>query len=105
VFERQIQGLGRAGDVLIAISTGGRSPNILKAITAARVAGMVVIGFTGKGGGDMAARCDLCLRAPVEATSLVQQLHITAGHLVCALVEERLFPRPDSRSAIGAAAR
>ncbi len=93
VFERQVQGLGRPGDVLIALSTSGRSPNILKAIAAARAGGLVVIGFTGKGGGDMAERCDLCLCAPAETTPLIQQLHITLGHIVCELVEERLFPR------------
>src|SRR5216683_4070525 len=92
VFERQVQGLGRPGDVLIAFSTSGRSPNILRAITAARTGGLVVIGFTGKGGGDMAPHCDLCLCAPADSTPLIQQLHITAGHLVCGLVEARLFP-------------
>jgi D-sedoheptulose 7-phosphate isomerase len=93
VFERQVQGLGQPGDVLIAFSTSGRSPNILKAIAAARAGGLVVIGFTGKSGGDMASRCDLCLCAPSDATPLIQQIHITLGHIVCGLVEERLFPR------------
>jgi D-sedoheptulose 7-phosphate isomerase len=93
VFERQILGLGRAGDVLIAISTSGRSPNILRAIGAARERGLAVVGFTGRNGGEMVARCDLCLRAPSEATPLIQQLHITAGHIICGLVEQSLFPR------------
>jgi len=93
VFERQVQGLGRPGDVLIALSTSGRSPNILRAIAAARTGGLVVIGFTGKSGGEMAERCDLCLCAPADTTPLIQQLHITLGHIVCELVEERLFPR------------
>ena len=93
VFERQVLGLGVPGDVLIAISTSGRSPNILRAIEAARRQGLVVIGFTGRSGGEMAARCDLCLYAPADTTPLIQQLHITAGHIVCGLVEERLFPR------------
>ncbi len=93
VFERQVLGLGRPGDVLIAISTSGRSPNILRAIAAARANGLVTIGFTGKTGGDMATQCDLCLRAPSGSTQLIQQIHITAGHIVCGLVEERLFPR------------
>jgi D-sedoheptulose 7-phosphate isomerase len=92
VFERQVLGLGRPGDVLIAISTSGRSPNILRAIAAARASGLVTIGFTGKSGGDMATQCDLCLRAPSDVTQLTQQIHITAGHIVCGLVEERLFP-------------
>src|SRR5260370_17899192 len=91
-FERQVLGLGRPGDVLIALSTSGRSPNILKAIAAARASGLVVIGFTGKGGGDMAARCDLCLCAPADSTPLIQQLHITLGHIVCGLLDEQLFP-------------
>ena len=93
VFERQVQGLGRPGDVLIALSTSGRSPNILRAIAAARAGGLVTVGFTGATGGDMVAQCDLCLRAPSDSTPLIQQLHITAGHIVCGLVEERLFPR------------
>ncbi len=93
VFERQVLGLGRPGDVLIALSTSGRSPNILRAIDAARGSGLLTIGFTGKTGGEMPALCDLCLRAPVDATPLVQQIHIAAGHIVCALVEERIFPR------------
>jgi D-sedoheptulose 7-phosphate isomerase len=93
LFERQVQGLGRPGDVLIAISTSGRSPNILYALKAARECGLVAIGFTGRSGGDMPGLCDLCLRAPSDSTPLIQQLHITAGHIVCGLVEERLFPR------------
>ncbi len=104
VFERQVQGLGCPGDVLILISTSGRSPNILKAIAAGRANKLVVIGFTGESGGDMAARCDLCLRAPSGSTPLIQQLHITAGHIVCGLVEERLFPRERTPRAIAAAA-
>lgn len=93
IFERQIRGLGCSGDVLIAISTSGRSPNILQAIEAARDKQMAAIGFTGKTGGEMALRCDLCLRAPSDSTQLVQQIHIMAGHIICGLVEERLFPR------------
>ena len=93
VFSRQVQGLGRPGDVLIAISTSGRSPNILKALAAARAGGIGTIGFTGRSGGDMVPLCDLCLRVPADSTPLVQQLHITAGHIVFGLVEERLFPR------------
>jgi D-sedoheptulose 7-phosphate isomerase len=103
VFERQVLGLGRPGDVLIIISTSGRSPNILKAIAAGRASRLVVIGFTGQSGGDMAGSCDLCLCAPSDSTPLIQQLHITAGHIVCGLVEERLFPRERLPPAIEAA--
>src|SRR5215467_14053601 len=80
VFERQILGLGRPGDVFLAISTSGRSPNILRAIDAARRKGLTVVGFTGRTGGEMASHCDLCLYAPVDTTPLIQQIHITAGH-------------------------
>jgi len=85
-----VHGLGRPGDVLIAISTSGRSPNILKALAAAQATGVAAIGFTGGSGGDMDPLCDLCLRVPANSTPLIQQLHIVAGHIVCALVEERL---------------
>ena len=93
LFERQILGLGCPGDVFIAISTSGRSPNILRAIDAARERRIVTIGFTGRTGGEMPSRCDLCLRAPSDSTPLIQQIHRTAGHIICGLVEERLFPR------------
>jgi D-sedoheptulose 7-phosphate isomerase len=93
LFERQIFGLGKAGDVFIAISTSGRSPNILRAIDAARESKIVVIGFTGKTGGDMRPRCDVCLHAPTDSTPLIQQVHIMAAHLICGAVEARLFPR------------
>lgn len=104
VFSRQVLGLGREGDVLVAISTSGRSPNVLRAIEAAREKGMAVIGFTGRGGGDMAALCDLCLRAPSDSTALIQQLHIAAAHIVCGMVEERLFPRADRPAGLSDAA-
>lgn len=93
VFARQILGLGRKGDVFLAISTSGRSPNVLRAIEAAKRQGLTVIGFTGKTGGAMAGICDIVLHAPSDSTPLVQQVHITAAHIVCGLVEERLFPR------------
>ena len=93
VFERQVLALGRSGDVLMAISTSGKSPSILKAMQAARERGMIVIGFTGKAGGEMPPLADLMLHVPSDATPLIQQVHITAAHIVCGLVEERLFPR------------
>ena len=79
--------------MLIAISTSGRSPNILRALRAARERGLTAIGFTGSDGGAMPELCDLCLRAPSDSTPLIQQLHITAGHIICGLVEAQLFPR------------
>jgi D-sedoheptulose 7-phosphate isomerase len=102
VFERQILGLGCAGDAFIAISTSGRSANILRAIDAAHGKGLTVIGLTGRTGGEMASHCTLCLRAPADVTPLIQQIHITAGHIVCGLVEERLFPANAKARASGA---
>src|SRR5579859_4894006 len=96
LFERQVFGLGQPGDVLIAISTSGRSPNILRAADAAREKGLAVIGFMGRSGGDLKVRCDIPLLVPSDATPLIQQVHITAGHIICGLVEERLFPRIDT---------
>ncbi|HUC72197.1 MAG TPA: SIS domain-containing protein, partial [Stellaceae bacterium] len=93
VFERQIRGLGNAGDVFVALSTSGRSPNILRAIDAARDKRLAVVGLTGRTGGEMRRRCDICLHAPSDSTTLIQQLHIIAGHIICGLVEERLFPQ------------
>jgi D-sedoheptulose 7-phosphate isomerase len=93
LFARQILGLGCAGDVFIAISTSGRSANILQAIEAARQKQIVTVGLTGRTGGEMSSRCDICLHAPSDSTPLIQQIHITAGHIICGLVEERLFPR------------
>jgi D-sedoheptulose 7-phosphate isomerase len=94
VFERQVRGLGRPGDVLLGISTSGNSPNVLRALAAARAGGIVPLGFTGGGGGGMRAACDLLFIAPSAQTALIQQVHIVAAHIVCALVERAMFPPP-----------
>jgi D-sedoheptulose 7-phosphate isomerase len=92
LFERQVRGLGRKGDVFIAISTSGRSPNILAALQAARKVGMINVGFTGSIGAiAMQPLCDVVLAAPVDETALIQQVHITAAHAICDLVERNLF--------------
>jgi len=93
VFERQIRGLGRAGDVFIAISTSGKSPNVLAAMKAARALGVTTVGFTGTAPGATAMRelSDLFLAAPTADTPLMQQIHITAAHAICELVEQQLF--------------
>ncbi|MGV7033134.1 D-sedoheptulose 7-phosphate isomerase [Methylobacterium symbioticum] len=96
VFKRQVLALGRPGDVLMAISTSGRSPSVLQAMDAARENGLTVVAFTGLSGGDMPARSDLVLHAPSNATPLIQQIHITAAHIVCGIVEAALFPRPEA---------
>ena len=87
VFSRQVRGLGRKGDVLVGLSTSGKSPNVLAALDAAREMGIVAIGFTGRKGGDMSSCCDMVLNAPSDKTAVIQQIHLTAAHIVCGLVE------------------
>jgi D-sedoheptulose 7-phosphate isomerase len=93
VFERQLRGLGRKGDVFIAISTSGKSPNVLAALRAARELGVSTVGFTGTAAGAaaMLPLCDLALAAPSDDTPLIQQVHITAAHAICEIVERRMF--------------
>jgi D-sedoheptulose 7-phosphate isomerase len=91
VFERQVRGLGRSGDVFLAISTSGRSHNILLALQAAREIGLETIGFSGAEDGEMRGLCRHFLAAPSRETAIVQQIHIVAGHAICALVERALL--------------
>ena len=88
VFSRQIEALGRRGDLLVVLTTSGRSPNILAAIRAARARGLKVAGMTGAGGGAFARRCDLCIVVPSRATPRVQEVHLAVGHLCCERAEE-----------------
>jgi D-sedoheptulose 7-phosphate isomerase len=94
VFERQVRGLGKRGDALLAISTSGRSPNILAALRIARDLGILTIGFTGAEGNSMNELCEVCLVAPSRETPLIQQIHITAAHIICDLVERSMFKKP-----------
>jgi D-sedoheptulose 7-phosphate isomerase len=87
VFARQVEAIGRTGDVLVAISTSGNSSVVLAAVAAARKIGMKVVGFTGADGGKLAPQCDLCLRVPSQRTARVQELHIVAGHCCCELID------------------
>lgn len=95
VFARQVEALGQQGDVLYAISTSGNSRNIVRAVEAARDRQMVVIGFTGHGGGQMADMCNLCFRVPSDETPRIQEGHEALGHMLCALIEAEMFPRGD----------
>ena len=94
VFARQVSGLGRKGDAFLALSTSGRSPNVLAGLRAARANGIATVGFTGASGGEMRPLCDLILAAPSDETALIQQIHITAAHAICGLVEHDLFKEP-----------
>jgi D-sedoheptulose 7-phosphate isomerase len=87
IFARQVQALGHPGDVLMAISTSGRSPNILRALDAARDGKLTTIGLTGETGADFARHCDITVAAPSAETALIQQLHIAAGHAMCDYLE------------------
>ena len=91
VFERQVRGLGRPGDVLVGLSTSGNSENVLRAFAAARGLGVRTIGLTGQGGGGMAGAADLCIRVPSSRTNEIQEMHIAIGHLLCEMVETALF--------------
>jgi D-sedoheptulose 7-phosphate isomerase len=94
VFERQVRGLGQPGDVFIAISTSGRSPNVVAALKAAREGGLTTVGFTGTAAnGTMQPLCDHCLAAPSAETPQIQQIHIVAAHAICGLVERDLFSK------------
>ncbi len=87
VFERQVRAIGNAGDALVALSTSGNSPNVLRALQAAREMRLFTVGFTGQGGGQMTALCDVCLRVPSRSTPRIQEMHILAGHIVCDIIE------------------
>ena len=91
VFQRQVEALGRPGDLLVALSTSGRSPNVLAAARRARQLGLGVLGFLGGDGGPLAAECDLALVVPATNSGRVQEVHITAGHILVDLVEVRLY--------------
>ncbi|MGJ5036864.1 D-sedoheptulose 7-phosphate isomerase [Bradyrhizobium sp. HKCCYLRH3059] len=91
VFARQVEGLGTPGDVLLAISTSGRSPSILNALRKARERGLVTVGFTGAKGLAMGELCDELLVAPSDDTPLIQQIHLATAHGICEMIEAALM--------------
>jgi len=91
VFARQLEALGSSGDVAIGISTSGNSRNVLLAIEAAKNKGLVSVGLTGRGGGQLKRLVDRCIRVPSEETPRVQEAHILIGHLLCEMIEIELF--------------
>lgn len=90
VFSRQVMALGGRGDCLLAISTSGNSRNVLRAVEAARSAGIQAIGLLGRDGGVLRSVCDLAMVVPSATTARIQEAHIFIGHTLCALVEEAL---------------
>jgi len=91
VFARQVAGLGHRGDVLLALSTSGRSPNILTALRAARERGLLTIGFTGAKGEALGTLCDHLLVAPSDDTPVIQQIHLTVAHGICDEIEQTMM--------------
>jgi len=90
IFARQVWAHGRESGVLLAISTSGTSPNVLRAVEAAHTLRMKTIGFAGGQGGALADACDVCLTVPVASTPRIQEMHILLGHVLCGLVEDAL---------------
>lgn len=93
VFSRQVEALARAGDVLLAYSTSGNSPNILKAVAAARSSGCITVALTGNGGGKLAAQVDHVFTVPSSSTPRIQEAHAFIGHALCDLVDHRFATR------------
>jgi D-sedoheptulose 7-phosphate isomerase len=91
VFARQVEAIGRQGDVLIGISTSGGSPNIVRALETARSMGLTTIGLMGERRGPMEAHCDVAVAAPSSDTQRIQEIHIAVGHAICEIVESELF--------------
>jgi D-sedoheptulose 7-phosphate isomerase len=93
IFARQLEALGQAGDLALAFSTSGNSPNVIEGAKTARAKGLRVIGLTGESGGKLAALCDLALCVPSRRTSRIQEAHITICHALCEVVENGLMEK------------
>ena len=88
IFSRQIESLVAPQDILVALSTSGESPNIVRGVEAGRARGAYIIGFTGETGGALAGKVDLLLNVPSQDPQRIQEAHITIGHIACALIEQ-----------------
>jgi D-sedoheptulose 7-phosphate isomerase len=97
IFSKQIRAIGQAGDVAWGISTSGSSPNVIKAMEVAKKIGMVTIGMTGKDGGNIAKMVDYSLNVSSSSTPRIQEVHITVGHVICEMIDFKLFQRPDAK--------
>lgn len=92
LFERQVYALGRPGDLALAISTSGNSPNVLRAVLAARELDLKTLALTGRNGGELAGMTELALIVKDQSTQRIQETHLTIAHILCELVEDALFP-------------
>jgi len=90
VFSRQLQAFAKKGDVFFGLSTSGNSANVVIAAEVARARELFVVGMTGQSGGKLEALCDICLKVPADNTARIQEVHITIGHILCALIEQEL---------------
>jgi len=92
VYSHQVEGLLKPGDVAVGLSTSGRSPNVMKALQAARKMGVATIGLLGKDGGDIAKVVDVAIVVPASSTDRIQECHALIGHIFCELIEAEMFP-------------
>jgi D-sedoheptulose 7-phosphate isomerase len=90
IFARQVEALGRKGDLALGMSTSGKSPNVILALKRAREMGLVTAALAGRDGGDLPALADHCLVVPAESTARIQEMHILLGHALCGAVEAEL---------------
>jgi D-sedoheptulose 7-phosphate isomerase len=97
IFSKQVRAIGQPGDIAWGMSTSGMSPNVVKAFEAAKKIGMITIGFTGKDGGSIAKMVDYLLHVSSGSTPRIQEVHITVSHIICELVDVKLFQRPNMK--------
>ena len=97
IFSKQIRAIGQKGDIAWGMSTSGTSANVVKALETARKIGMVTVGLTGRDGGDVARIADHALNVSSTSTPRIQEVHITVGHVICEMVDFKLFQRPNSK--------
>lgn len=97
IFEKQIRAIGKPGDVAWGISTSGNSLNIVKALETAKKMNLITVGFTGRDGGNIIKIVDYSLNVSSNSVPRIQEIHITAGHAICEMVDYKLFQRPDSK--------
>ncbi|MEA1935557.1 MAG: D-sedoheptulose 7-phosphate isomerase [Thermodesulfobacteriota bacterium] len=97
IFDKQIRAIGKPGDVAWGISTSGNSPNIVKALETAKQMNLITVGFTGRGGGNIIKIVDYSLNVSSNSVPRIQEVHITAGHAICEMVDYKLFQKPDSK--------